>query len=86
MSVLFRQPHGFEGFPAVAEDADTPDLAAREVVDVGTGRLVGDRESTRPSGRADAHGGEDLVGGDLLQPLDLQPKSGAVSAMSVQNL
>ena len=84
MNVLLRQAHGFEGFLAVAEDADALDLATCEVVDIGSRQLVGDSDSTRSPGRADAHGGEDLIAANALQALD--PYSEVGTRRSAQNL
>src|SRR5207247_10986884 len=63
-------PQCFEGLLAVAEDADALELATCEVVDIGSRQLVGDSDSTRSPGRADAHGGEDLIAANALQALD----------------
>src|SRR5882762_4137390 len=66
------QPHGFEGLAAVQEDADAPDLALGEVVDVRAFSAGHDPAGT--ARRADAYKGDRIAVAYCLHALHLDPQ------------
>ena len=77
MSVLLRQAHGFEGFFAVEEDLDAPDLAVGEFVHVCHRRVARGGEAAGAPGCGDSREGEDPVRANRVQAFNRYPEVGS---------
>ena len=70
MSVLLRQPHGFEGLLAVEKNADALDLAIGEVPNVCGGDVTAEAYATRSPAHVEAQEPDYPVSADGLQSVD----------------